>query len=195
MVRPDWASVPENGLPPTIHLFNTKSNLIIIKVMKRFFSLSTIVAFACLLTLAPTDGRAQGGPAADQVYAALTPHHDAPTAPADPEEQLVIVGKITNPAGVLPGAVVILTATKKMAVTNANGEFEFVVPANTGPLRARVTYGGYADELITLNDGSAQATVNLANATVIVVARRQQLKAYLKTARKQVRRSLRQLHR
>ena len=62
-----------------------------------------------------------------------------------------------------------------------------------GPLRARVTYGGYADELMTLNDGAAASTVNLANATVIVVARKQRLKVYLKTARKQVRRSLRQV--
>ena len=161
--------------------------------MKSFFSLSTAAAFICLLGLAPTEGRAQGGPSAGPVYAAIMPGHDLPAAPAEPGEQLVITGRITNPAGVLPGAVVILTASKQMAATNANGEFEFVVPANAGPLRARVTYAGYADELITLNDGGAVSTVNLANATVIVVARKQRLKAYLNTARKQVRRSLRKL--
>ena len=111
--------------------------------MKPFFSLSTAAAFICLLGLASTEGRAQGGPA--------------------------------------------------VAATNANGEFEFVVPATAGPLRAQVTYAGYADELITLNDGTAESTVNLANAVVIVIARKQRLKAYHKTARKQVRRSLRQL--
>ena len=164
--------------------------------MNTFSSLSAAAAFICLLAFTPGEARAQGGPAADNLYAALTIHNDPrPAAAAEPEEALVIMGKITNPAGVLPGAVVILTATKQMAVTNADGEFQFVVPANAGPLRARVTYAGFADELMTLNDGAAASTVNLANATVIVVARKQRLKAYLKTARKQVRRSLKQIHR
>ena len=107
-------------------------------------------------------------------------------------QRIVLTGTITNPAGVLPGAVIILTASKQMAVTNADGEFEFVVPANAGPLAARVTYAGFADETMTLNTADA-STVNLANATVVVVARRQQLKFYLKTARKQVNRSLRKV--
>ena len=107
-------------------------------------------------------------------------------------QRIVLTGTITNPAGVLPGAVIILTASKQMAVTNADGEFEFVVPANAGPLAARVTYAGFADETMTLNTADA-STVNLANATVVVVARRQQLKFYLKTARKQVKRSLKQV--
>lgn len=160
--------------------------------MNTFSSLSTAAAFIYLLAFTPGEARAQGGPATRNVYAAVT-FRDAPrpVAADELEEQLVIAGKITNPAGVLPGAVVILTATKQMAVTNADGEFQFVVPANAGPLRARVTYGGYADELMTLNDGAAASTVNLANATVIVISRKQRLKTYLKTARKQVRRSLR----
>ena len=107
-------------------------------------------------------------------------------------QRIVLTGTITNPAGVLPGAVIILTASKQMAVTNADGEFEFVVPPNAGPLAARVTYAGFADETMTLNTADA-STVNLANATVVVVARRQQLKFYLKTARKQVNRSLRKV--
>ena len=163
--------------------------------MNIFSALSTAAAFIYLLAFTPGEARAQGGPAAGNEYAAVTLRNDPrPVATAETEEELIIVGKITNPAGVLPGAVVILTATKQMAVTNADGEFHFVVPANAGPLRARVTYGGYADELMTLNDASASSTVNLANATVIVVSRKQRLKAYLKTARKQVRRSLKQLH-
>jgi hypothetical protein len=163
--------------------------------MNRFAALSTTAAFLCLLAFAPSQVKAQEGPSVGNAYAALS-HRPAPrpAAEAEAEEQMVIAGKITNPAGVLPGAVIILTANKKMAVTNANGEFEFVVPANAGPLRARVTYAGYADELMTLNDGAAASTVNLANATVIVVSRKQSLKVYLKTAHKEVRRSLRQLH-
>ena len=162
--------------------------------MTALSSLSAAAAFVCLLAFTPGQARAQAGPAAGNEYAAVT-LHNAPRPVADPEaeEELVLVGKITNAAGVLPGAVVILTATKQMAATNADGEFHFTVPANAGPLRARVTYAGFADELMTLNDGAATSTVNLANATVVVVARKQRLKAYLKTARKQVRRSLRQL--
>ena len=107
--------------------------------------------------------------------------------------KVVLAGKITNPAGPLPGAVVILTGTKQMAVTNANGEFEFEIPANAGTLDALVTYAGYADEKMTLNATADESTVSLTNARVIVVSRKQQLKRYLKTAHKQVKRELRQV--
>ena len=46
-----------------------------------------------------------------------------------------------------------------------------------------VTYAGYADE----------STVSLTNEKVVVVSRRQQLKTYLRTARKEVRRDLKQV--
>ncbi|MCI1186926.1 carboxypeptidase-like regulatory domain-containing protein [Hymenobacter sp. DH14] len=118
---------------------------------------------------------------------------ETPTASKN-SEKMVLTGKITNAAGVLPGAVVIITATKQMAVTNAEGEFEFVVPANAGPLDARVTYGGYADEKMVLNAANAESTVSLTNAHVVVVARSQRLEKYLKTARKQIKHELRQLH-
>ena len=89
---------------------------------------------------------------------------------------------------------VTLTATKQMAVTNADGEFKFEVLANAGALDAVVTYAGYADEKMTLNAAAAESTTNLVNARVIVVARRQQFKFYLKSARKQVKRSIKQVH-
>ena len=111
-----------------------------------------------------------------------------------PTETMVLAGKITNPTGPLAGAVVILTATRQMAVTNADGEFQFIVPANAGALDARVTYAGYADEKMTLNTTADESTVNLANAQVVVVSRKQQLKFYLKTARKEVKRTLKQVH-
>lgn len=161
-----------------------------------YSSLAVAAAFISLLILAPAKAQAQEVLASGNVYALASPRNDPDKAVvAEPEENLVIAGKITNPAGVLPGAVIILTATRQMAVTNAEGEFEFVVPASAGPLRARVTYAGYSDELMTLNAGATESTVNLANATVVVVARRQQLKTYLKTARKQVRRALKQARR
>ncbi|GAB3862113.1 hypothetical protein GCM10028822_42480 [Hymenobacter terrigena] len=125
--------------------------------------------------------------------AAITAERDTTVATGSGPEMVVLAGKITNPAGSLPGAVVILTGTKQMAVTNADGEFEFVVPANAGALDALVTYAGYADEKMTLNAAATESTVSLTNARVIVVSRKQQLKHYLKTAHKQVKRELRQV--
>ncbi|HEX8326314.1 MAG TPA: carboxypeptidase-like regulatory domain-containing protein [Hymenobacter sp.] len=116
-----------------------------------------------------------------------------PTVAGGADEKILLVGKITNPAGVLPGAVVILKDSKQMAVTNADGEFQFEVPADAGALKAVVTYAGYADEEMTLNAAASESTVSLTNARVIVVSRRQQLKTYLRTARKQVKRDLKQV--
>ena len=56
-------------------------------------------------------------------------------------------------------------------------------------------YAGYADEILTLNTAAGQSTMSLTNAQVIVVARRQQLKHYLKTAHKQIKRDLKQVRR
>lgn len=133
-----------------------------------------------------------------QVYASTIFHAegtvDKISGPSSASMELVVLtGKITNPAGPLPGAVVILSATKQMAVTNAEGEFEFTVPANAGALEALVTYAGYADEKITLNAAASESTVNLTNARVIVVSRKQRLKKYMKTAHKQIKRELKQV--
>lgn len=164
----------------------------------RFSLLLTVATYlTCVFGLTVGTAHAQASYASSNVYAALSPRTgNGPATPAasDSREMMVLVGKITNPAGVLPGAVVILTATKQMAVTNADGEFQFVVPATAGALQALVTYAGYADEKMTLNAAADESTVSLTNAQVIVVARRQQLKSYLKTARKQVKRSLKQVH-
>jgi hypothetical protein len=108
-------------------------------------------------------------------------------------EVMVLTGKITNPDGPLPGAVVILKGTKQMAVTNAEGQFQFQVPADAGALPAVVTYAGYADEDLVLNASAAKSTVSLSNARVIEVSRGQSLKVYLKSARKEVKKSLRQV--
>lgn len=161
--------------------------------MNYFSALITTSLVACLLV--PTNSHAQTTFASSTAGASAngaigSPELVAPVA-AESEESVVLTGKITNPAGVLPGAVIILTGTKQMAVTNADGEFQFTVPASAGPLQAVVTYAGYADESLTLNAAADQSTVNLANATVIVVSRKQQLKAYMKTARKQIKRDLR----
>lgn len=117
----------------------------------------------------------------------------ANTTPADPT--VVIVGRIASPEGPLPGAVVTLVGTKQMAVTNSEGDFQFVVPASTRTLQAIVSFAGYADERLTLSTDDAESTATLADEQAIPVARRQQLKFYLKTARKEARHDLREVHR
>jgi hypothetical protein len=148
----------------------------------------------CLLSLVSTTARAQAVFASNTAYTSKSAAESG-TAPnlAGPAKVL-LTGKITNPSGPLPGAVVILTSTKQMAVTNADGEFEFEVPTNAGALQATVTYAGYADEAMTLNASADESTVSLTNARVIVVSRRNQLKKYLRTAHKQVKHDLKQIH-
>ncbi|MGY3090032.1 hypothetical protein ACVWYF_003080 [Hymenobacter sp. UYAg731] len=154
------------------------------------FSVLAATVFTCTISLVSLTAQAQRA-FASTAYAMAT-DTDGGTNGTKPEK-MTLVGKITNPAGPLPGAVVILTGTKQMAVTNADGEFEFEVPANAGALQATVTYAGYADEAMTLNAAADASTVSLTNARVIVVSRKQQLKRYLKTAHKQVKHDLRQV--
>ncbi|WP_310395959.1 carboxypeptidase-like regulatory domain-containing protein [Hymenobacter sp.] len=166
--------------------------------MRRFSLLITASFLTCALALAPA--AAQQAPAdfvgSTAPVAGVVAGRFLPAAgPADAEDDVVLSGKITNPAGPLPGAVIILKATKQMAVTNAEGEFQFVVPATAGALDAVVTYAGYADEAMTLNAAASESTVNLTDARVIVVSRKQQLKTFLKTARKQVKHDLREVRR
>ena len=156
----------------------------------RFSSLLATTVFACVISLTSLTARAQRAFASTTL--AMATDADGGSNSTKPEK-MVLIGKIINPAGPLPGAVIILTGTKQMAVTNADGEFEFEVPANAGALDALVTYAGYADEKMTLNASANESTVSLTNARVIVVSRKQQLKRYLKTARKQVKHDLRQV--
>ena len=163
--------------------------------MSTFSLLARASVLSGVLALLGTAASAQGVYASTAVHASARPDLPRPAADVAPLDQVVLLGKITNAAGPLPGAVVILTATKQMAATNAAGEFQFVVPASAGALQAVVTYAGYADEAMTLNAAADESTVSLTNARIIVVARRQQLKFYLKTARKQAKRSLKQVRR
>ncbi|GAA4032831.1 hypothetical protein GCM10022409_16400 [Hymenobacter glaciei] len=144
-------------------------------------------ATACLAAAAPV---ANG-------QAMLASNVSLPTTSYSPpsEPTVVILGRITTPDGPLPGAVVTLVSTKQMAVTNSEGEFQFTVPAGSRTLQAVVSFAGYADERLTLNADNAESTATLADEQTIPLARRQQLKFYLKTARKEAKRDLREVHR
>lgn len=110
------------------------------------------------------------------------------------EPTVVVSGLISTPDGPLPGAVVTLTATRQMAVTNADGEFQFVVPASSHLLKAVVSYAGYANEPITMNADDAESTATLSDEQHIAIPRRQQLKFYLRTARREAHRELRSVY-
>ncbi|MET4076450.1 hypothetical protein ABIB44_003724 [Hymenobacter sp. UYCo722] len=144
-------------------------------------------AAACLAAASPA---AKG----QVLLASNTPHStDDGTPPSEPT--VVLAGRITNPDGPLPGAVVTLLVTKQMTVTNSEGEFQFVVPASTRTLQAVVSFAGYADETLTLNTDDAEPIVTLSDEHKIPMARRQQLKFYLKTARKEANHDLREVRR
>ena len=165
--------------------------------MQRFIRLflTNIVIRTTLLFLA-TACLAAASPAANgQVLLASNILHSTATYTPPSEPTMVLTGRITNHDGPLPGAVVTLVGTKQMAVTNSEGEFHFVVPASSRTLQAVVSYAGYADENLTLNADDAESTATLADAQAIPMARRQQLKFYLKTARKAANRDLREVHR
>lgn len=148
------------------------------------------------LLIFATAGLAAASPAANgQTLLASNVSHSITRYPPPSEPTKVLAGRITNPAGPLPGAVVTLVGTKQMTVTNSEGEFQFVVPASARTLQAVVSYAGYTDEHMTLNADDAESTATLTDEQVIPVARRQQLKFYLKTARKEAKRDLREVHR
>ena len=144
------------------------------------------LATACLA--ASSLANAQGLLASNALHSTTTY-----SPPAEPT--VVLSGRITNADGPLPGAVVTLVGSKEMAVTNSEGEFQFVVPASTRTLQAVVSFAGYADQRLTLNTDDAESTATLTDEQAIPMARRQQLKFYLKTARKEANRDLREVHR
>ena len=107
----------------------------------------------------------------------------------------VLSGKVMGPSGALAGAVVEVAGTKMITATNSEGVFLLSLPASRGALQLTTSYGGFADEIIALDPTTTEVTVQMAHGKTIQVARKQRLKAYLRTSRRQMRRQLRRLHR
>lgn len=155
------------------------------------------LAASSLLSLAAGGGRAVAAQTAPSIALGLPAPRSAQTSdttvatPAAPAI-VVIYGRVESPTGPLPGAVVKLN-DKQAAVTNARGEFSLKVPATSEPLPITVSYAGYADVATTLSPLSTTNTVQLTVPRVIKVARKSQLKAYMKTSHRQMRRTLRRL--
>jgi hypothetical protein len=105
---------------------------------------------------------------------------------------IAVRGQIVGPEGPLPGAIVTLKSGAHSAVTNSNGMFLLSVPAGA-PMPAIVSFAGFEDEEITIDPNTQDATLRLTTAHPIKVKRKQSLKTYMKTARKQARRESRAL--
>lgn len=105
---------------------------------------------------------------------------------AEAPATVVLTGFVTTSAGPLPGAVIKLVGSMETAVTDAEGRYHVRVPANT-PVRATASYAGYRDQPVTLEE--ANPDVKLTTPQVVQVARKQRLQKYLKTARKQTRKT------
>ena len=146
----------------------------------------------CGLMLTIEPARAQSS---TSLLDSSAPGEAGPMAPRMAETPVTatrfLTGHVTSPAGVLPGAVVGVAGSRVRTVTNADGEFSLAVPAVDVPVQLTASYAGFADETLLVAPADASVTVELLTPKVVKVARKQQLKVYLKTARKQVRRSLR----
>ena len=118
----------------------------------------------------------------------------APAAAPDAPATVVFTGHVKSAAGPLPGAVVKITGSNEMVVTDADGFFHVAVPVNT-IVRATASYAGFADENLALHEGATDAEVRMSTAQVVKVNRQQRLKTYLKTARKQNKQTLRRVRR
>ena len=88
-------------------------------------------------------------------------------------------GRVLSPAGPLAGAVVEVTGTKLMTVTNAEGEFTLTLPTRRSPVRFTASYAGFKDETLTLPATETIITLELATPKVIKLGRDQEMETYL----------------
>ncbi|MBJ6107830.1 carboxypeptidase-like regulatory domain-containing protein [Hymenobacter sp. BT523] len=128
--------------------------------------LSSLAAFFFLALSAPAVQARELAPDSSKLAPAPVKARTVASAAttAAPAATVTLIGKIMDGARALPGAVVVLTGTSQMTVTNAAGEFTFNVPAHAGPMQATVTYAGYADAAVTLSPAFNGATIGVCKA-------------------------------
>ncbi|MBO2011868.1 carboxypeptidase-like regulatory domain-containing protein [Hymenobacter negativus] len=103
---------------------------------------------------------------AQYAYTNVAPRPEA-TESADPEDGIksvatkVLHGVVQGKEGALPGATVWLRGTKTVVVTNAEGEFELRVPADTKTVELTCGFGGLQDETVRLASVQALGSVYL----------------------------------
>lgn len=139
---------------------------------------------------APDSYVATSGPAAS----AVTTVPPAGTTAPEVSATVILTGHVRSAAGPLPGAVVKIAGSNEMVVTDADGSFHVTVPFNTA-VKATASYAGFADESMALDDTGTGSEISMNTAQTVKVGKHQQLKTYLKTARKQNKKSLRRIRR
>ncbi|MGI4883463.1 MAG: hypothetical protein ACRYFR_00715 [Janthinobacterium lividum] len=153
--------------------------------------------FLLALTAGLGSAQAQAKLSQAKLLAANVPSA-APVAPAAAlatpvAAPAVLAGRVETLAGALPGAVVRLPRLGRSCVTDAQGNFSFNVPAGTGPEAAVASYAGFTDVTATLQPDATLAVVQLLTPVNISLPKQQQLKSYLKNARREVKYDLRQI--
>ena len=157
--------------------------------MRQFF-FSPLIVCASVLAMSTSSAQAQDAYAASDANTTTTrPATNPPVAEAP--ATTVLTGHVKTTAGALPGAVIKIANSKQMVVTDSDGSFHVTVPANGDPVQATASYAGFADEAVTLSADGNEVTMKTAR--IIVVSKGQSLKTYQKTARKQVKRSVRKV--
>ena len=131
---------------------------------------ASAVAVAIALLFSGLPGRAQfafatAGGASDMATGPGS--EETPKAPA----YKTVHGVVQNQQGALPGATVWLHGTRTIVVTNAEGEFELRVPADTQLIELTCGYAGLQDEIVRLPPVQALGSVYLLRAHVIKAAR------------------------
>jgi len=119
---------------------------------------SAIVALGLVLTVLPGYGQLAFTRVERPIETALDPE-DAPKASTK-----VLHGVVQGQQGVLPGATVWLQGTRTIVVTNAEGEFELRVPADTKRMSLTCGYGGLQEEVVNLAPAEALGSVYLLRA-------------------------------
>jgi Carboxypeptidase regulatory-like domain len=153
-------------------------------------SCASLLAASTAWAQVPGSYAAASGPAGGPVTPVAPSATTAPDVPAT----VILTGHVKSATGPLPGAVVKIAGSNEMVVTDADGSFHVSVPVNTA-VKATASYAGFADENVALDDAAADSEVSMNTAQIIKVGKHQQLKTYLKTARKQNKKTLRRVRR
>ena len=160
--------------------------------MKKYYHSYLFLFLAFAAGLSPA--QAQARLPRHRLLAANAPR-PAPVVPAAAPvaAPVALAGRVETTAGALPGAVVRLPRFGQSCVTDAQGNFRFALPAGTGPEAVVVAYAGFADVTAAFQPGTTLAVVQLLTPVSISLTKQQQLKTYLKNARRAVKHDLRQI--
>jgi hypothetical protein len=161
--------------------------------MRKLFTSAAILVLSSLLA---TAAQAQAAFASNDEYRASYSNPRA-EKPADREPSaggsIVYYGRVFSPEGPLPGAIISHAPSKQMVVCNENGEFTLTLPLNSGQQKATISFAGFADETLLLSPADPVFAIELTQTQSIKMAKGQDLKNYMKTAHRQIKKERRRL--